>query len=406
MPPQKTIQIIAKPTGPLCNLDCNYCFYLEKEQLFNRDKCNGNKDYMMSHEVLEAYIHQQLETESEGEKHFVWQGGEPTLLGVDYFREIVTLQKQYAGRNRIRNSLQTNGVLLDDTWCKFLAEHDFLVGISIDGPRELHDMYRIDKAGKPTFEKVMQSLELLQKFQVEFNTLTTIHDKNAGFPLEIYHFLKQIGSRFIQFIPIVERTATHHQEGPLSNPEPTEGIEGFDLSEETVESQQFGTFLNTIFDEWIRHDVGQVFIQNFDVALEAWSGHPSSLCVFSETCGLDPVIEHNGDLYACDHFVYPEYKFGNILTDSLETAMQSPQQVKFGQDKRDTLPSECHICEYRFACHGGCPKHRFIKTEPGLNYLCSGYKTYFKHINPFMKFMANELRHRRPPANVMSWIQR
>lgn len=386
-------QMIAKPAGPLCNQACSYCFYLEKEQLFGGEPARQKSAYVMSQTILETYIQQKLTADSSPEQHFVWQGGEPTLLGVDYFRRVVQLQQQYSAGKRIKNAFQTNGMLLDDTWCEFLKENDFIVGLSLDGPRELHDKYRVDKQGQPTFDQVMLGLELLTKHQVEFNTLTTVHHGNARFPQEVYHFLKDVGSQFMQFIPIVERTGAPN---------------ALDLSEHSVEAEQYSFFLNTVFDEWVRYDVGQVFIQNFDVALEAWSGRPSSLCVFSETCGLNPVIEHNGDLFACDHYVYPEYKFGNVLTDSLASFIQSPQQLKFGQDKRDTLPPECLNCEYRFACHGGCPKHRFLKTaagEPGLNYLCSAYKAYFKHIDPYLKFMANELRERRSPANVMSWIK-
>ncbi len=413
--------MIAKPIGPLCNLDCKYCFYLEKEQLFNPEQANGNPHFQMSGAVLESYIQQKLENSRSSVETFLWQGGEPTLLGVDYFRDVVKLQQKYAAGKRINNSLQTNGTLLDDTWCEFLKENNWLVGISIDGPQAYHDKYRVDKAGEATFEKVIQGLALLKKHKVEFNTLTAVHNDNANFPLDIYHFLKESGSKFMQFIPIVEKAMTSPL--PMQQLDSEPGCQGeiprkqnmdektgsnlnHDLSEWSVGSLQYGNFLNVIFDEWVQRDVGQVFIQNFDIALETWSGRPSSLCVFNETCGLDPIIEHNGDLFACDHYVSPEYKIGNILNDSLQQVVQSPQQLKFGQDKRNTLSQMCRECQFLFACYGGCPKHRFTSTpagEAGLNYLCVGYQQYFKHIEPYMEFMVHELQHRRPPANVMAW---
>jgi uncharacterized protein len=362
-------------------MDCTYCFYLEKEQLFAPLPTQDVPLRIMSEPILETYIQKKLNTESSSEQSFIWQGGEPTLLGLEYFEKVVALQQKHARGKGIQNAVQTNGVLLNDEWCEFFAKHNFLVGISIDGPRELNDKYRVNKAGDSTFDKVVEGVALLKKHQVEFNTLTTVHKGNADHALEIYRFLKELGSRFMQFIPIVEKN-----------------------NDMSVDSKQYGDFLVAIFDEWVSQNVGHIFVQNFDVALEAWSGLPSSLCVFAETCGTAPVLEHNGDMYACDHYVEPKYKIGNILDDELPTIMQSPQQVAFGQDKLDQLHPKCIRCDYRFACHGGCPKDRILTTTESdnkLNYLCDGYTRFFEHIDPQMKFMANEIRHRRAPANVM-----
>jgi uncharacterized protein len=319
----------------------------------------------------------------------------------------VALQKRHSAGKQIMNAFQTNGVLLDDHWGEFLAENKFLVGISIDGPRELHDRYRVSKGGQPTFDRVLKGLEHLKKWRVEFNTLTVVHRHNGEHPLEIYHFLKEIGSGFMQFIPIVERVAkVPNRDGLL--------LLGPDAAEESqvapwsVEPLQYGKFLCAIFDEWVRQDVGRYFIQAFDVALESWVGAPQSLCVFRETCGAAAAIEHNGDLYSCDHYVYPEHRLGNILETPISSLMNSPAQWKFGQDKRDRLPRQCRECDVRFACNGECPKHRFLHTadgEPGLNYLCAGYKLFFHHIDPYMRFMAQQLSRARPPANVMQWVR-
>ncbi len=392
--------IIAKPNGPLCNLDCKYCFYLEKEKLFP-----GNKNWAMPDSVLESFIKQYIETQSVSEINFTWQGGEPTLLGLDFFKKVVELQKKYSDGKKILNSLQTNGVTLNDNWCEFFVENNFLIGLSIDGPREMHDYYRVYKGGQASFNKVIAGLEFLKKHNVEFNTLTCVTKKNSYYPLEVYSFLKEIGSNFLQFIPIVERKAAVKNEKDLKliSPDYNGTAEVTDWS---VEPLQYGKFLTAIFDEWVKKDVGQYFVQIFDVALESWYGMPQSLCVFRETCGTALAIEHNGDLFSCDHYVYPENKLGNIIETALETLVDSSQQKQFGMNKRDTLPKYCCECEVRFACNGECPKHRFIKTpegEYGLNYLCAGYKLFFNHVAPYMRFMANELRNNRPPANVMKW---
>jgi len=400
---QAGFHIMSKPVGPICNLDCKYCFYLEKENLYPK-----TSDWTMSEEVLERYIRQYIEAQSVPLIAFAWQGGEPTLLGVDYFRRVLELEKKYANGKRVENAFQTNGILLDDRWGEFLAENKFLVGISVDGPRELHDRYRVDKGGQPTFDKVMRGLAYLKKHGVEFNTLSVVQRHNSWYPLEVYRFLKEAGSGLMQFIPAVERIA----ESPTPDGQvlisPGSVAKGR-VAPWSVEAVAYGRFLIAIFDEWVHHDVGKYYVQLFDVALESWLGMQPSLCVFRETCGSAMAIEHGGDLYSCDHYVYPQNKLGNIMENPLGALVNSRQQWRFGQDKRDTLPRYCRECEVRFACNGECPKHRFIYTpdgESGLNYLCEGYKIFFKHIDPYMRFMADELRQERPPANVMDWVRR
>lgn len=398
----RPFHILTKPTGPICNLDCKYCFYLEKEVLYP-----DVHKWAMRPDVLESYIQQYIEQQNTDTIHFAWQGGEPTLLGVDYFRRVVELQARYANGKRIENAFQTNGVLLNDEWGAFFAEHAFLIGISIDGPRELHDTYRVDKGGQPTFDRVMRGIGVLKNHGVTFNTLTTVHRANSMYPLDVYRFLKESGSGFMQFIPIVERVSTQvtHDGLVLVSPSFSETAS---VSEWSVDPRQFGRFLCAIFDEWVRKDVGRTYVQLFDVSLEMWLGMQASLCVFRPTCGSALAMEHNGDVYSCDHFVYPENRLGNIMDSPLQDLASSPQQVLFGSAKRDTLPQFCRHCEVRFACNGECPKHRFAKTpdgEPGLNYLCAGYKNFFTHIDPYMRFMADELRQQRPPANVMQWTR-
>lgn len=360
----------------------------------------------MSRETLERYIQQYIAAQPFEEVHFAWQGGEPTLLGVDFFRTVVELQDQYANGKRIYNALQTNGTLIDDEWGEFLGEYKFLVGVSIDGPRELHDYYRVDKGNAPTFDRVMRGISKLRKHGAEFNTLTVVNRYNSGFPLEIYRFLKEIGSKFMQFIPIVERKASEPDQNGLILIQPS-FAKGAEVTEWSVEPEAYGKFLVQIFDEWVKRDVGSYFVQIFDVALESWLGMDASLCVFRSTCGGALAMEHTGDVYSCDHFVYPENRLGNITETALEELVSSPQQTAFGNNKRDSLPRMCRECEVRFACNGECPKHRFLKTpdgEPGLNYLCAGYKSFFNHIDPYMRFMADELRAGRAPANIMQLV--
>lgn len=360
----------------------------------------------MSSEVLERYIQQYIAAQPVQEVQFAWQGGEPTLLGVDFFRNVIALQQKYADGKTIHNAFQTNGTLLDDEWGDFLAEHNFLVGLSIDGPRELHDYFRVDKGNAPTFDRVMRGLSVLKKHKVEFNTLTVVNRENSQYPLEVYRFLKEIGSAFMQFIPIVERKSAEPLANGLVLIQPSTDKPA-EVTEWSVEPLAYGQFLSRIFDEWVKRDVGTYFVQHFDVALETWMGLDASLCVFRKTCGSAMAMEHTGDLYSCDHFVYPENKLGNVMDVSLESLVSSPQQVEFGNHKNTSLPRMCRECEFRFACHGECPKHRFLMTpegEAGLNYLCAGYKHFFKHIDPYMKFMAGELRAGHPPANIMEIV--
>ena len=400
----KAFHLLTKPIGPICNLDCKYCFYLEKQKLYPDET-----QWRMSGAVLEEYIRQYIQSQPGPEIHFAWQGGEPTLLGVEFFQQAVALQKKYAAGKTISNALQTNGTLLDDAWCEFLKQNNFLVGLSIDGPRALHDKYRVDKGQKPTFDAVMRGLELLKEHRVEFNTLTVVNRANSQQPLEVYRFLKAIGSEFIQFIPLVERSAaTPAKEAGFDFAAPPDFAAPENawspVTEWSVAAVQYGNFLCAIFDEWVRRDVGATFVQLFDVALGNWMGLGSALCVFAEKCGTALAIEHNGDLYSCDHYVYPRYKLGNVMNQSLGAMVNSPAQMKFGSDKSDLLPKFCRECEVRFACNGECPKHRFNSTpdgEAGLNYLCSAYKKFFNHIDPQMRTMAQLLRAGFAASDIM-----
>ncbi|MBI2513537.1 MAG: anaerobic sulfatase-maturation protein [Opitutae bacterium] len=400
----RPFHLLAKPGGALCNLGCEYCFYLEKTHLYP-----AAKNFRMSPAVLEAYIRDYIAAQPVPVVNFAWQGGEPTLLGVDFFREVVALQQRYAQGRTIENALQTNGTLLDDEWGEFLAANRFLVGISIDGPRELHDAYRVDKGQRPTFDAVMAGLGVLKKHGVEFNTLTTVHRRNSPFPLLVYRFLREIGSGYIQFIPIVERTAPKAgaPDGLWLAPPPDHpGMENYDehVMPWSVRPGDYGDFLCRIFDEWVERDVGRVFVQQFDAALANWAGEPAGVCIYSEKCGGALAIEHNGDIYSCDHYVYPRYRLGNLLNESLATMLDSPAQRAFGDAKSATLPKYCRECTVRFACHGECPKHRFLQTpdgEPGLNYLCAGYRKFYRHVDPAMSTMLELLRDRRAPAEIM-----
>jgi uncharacterized protein len=398
--------VMTKPIGAICNIDCKYCYYLEKEELYP-----DTRNFRMTDATLENYVRQYIEAQSAPEISFAWQGGEPTLLGVDFFRKAVALQKKYCPPGkRITNALQTNGTLLNAEWCDFFRENTFLIGLSIDGPRDLHDYYRVDKGGNPTFDKVMNGLELLKAHRVEYNTLTVVNRQNSRRPLDVYNFLKQHGSGFMQFIPLVERVGEGH--GFAAPPDPAnldDSGKALPVTPWSVESNQYGEFLNTIFDEWVRNDVGNVFIQLFEVQLAIWLGNPAALCVFAETCGGAMAMEHNGDLYSCDHYVYEKFKLGNINETPIATLANSAVQNKFGLDKRDALPKYCRECDVRFACNGECPKHRFIKTpdgEEGLNYLCAGYKRFFHHIDPYMKQMGELVRARKPASLIMTQLAR
>lgn len=395
---------MAKPIGPICNLDCTYCYYLEKEKLFPK-----GENFKMKPDVLEAYIQQYIDSQNTLEVTFAWQGGEPTLLGLDYFKKIIEIQKKHSAGRKINNTLQTNGTLLDDAWCVFFKEHGFLIGISIDGPRRLHDTYRLDKGQKPTFDRVMSGLDLLKKHKVEFNTLTVVSASNVKHAVEVYDFLRNVGSGYIQFIPLVERLPSQDgQNLGFDYAEPPEpGQPPLPVTRWSVPSGAFGDFLITIFDEWVARDVGKVFVQMFDVSLGIWSGHGPGLCIFLKDCGEGLALEHNGDLYSCDHFVYPKYNLGNILNESVLDLVNSDRQRAFGEAKSKTLPKYCRECEVRFACNGECPKHRFIKTpdgEDGLNYLCAGYKKFFCHVDPYMKKMAELMKARVAPASIMQML--
>ena len=390
VPPR--IHVLAKPSGAICNLACAYCFFLEKERLY------PGSQFRMTDEVLESYIRQLIESHHTQEVTVAWQGGEPTLMGVEFYRRAIEYQDKYRKPGMgFENTMQTNGTLLDDEWCEFFRENDFLIGISIDGPRDLHDTYRVDKGGKGTFDRVMQGLRLLQKHEVEYNILVAVNRINADHPLEVYRFLRdEAGTSWIQFIPAIERI---NEDGC------TLRQEGTTVSEPSVLPEQFGTFLSTIFDEWVRNDVGRVYVQTFETAVRNWLRLPSSgMCVFEETCGQGLALEHNGDLYSCDHFVEPDYLLGNIQETHIMELVVSDRQHKFGQDKRDALPCTCRECDVLFACHGECPKNRFLTTpdgEPGLNYLCAGWKNFFHHAGPAIKTLAALMRQGRPAKEVM-----
>jgi uncharacterized protein len=397
--------ILAKPIGPICNLSCKYCFYLEKELLY--PDLARSSDWILSEEILEEYVRQYIDSQPAPTITFGWQGGEPTLVGVDYFRKIVALQQKYAHGKQIENTLQTNGILLDDEWCEFLARNHFLVGLSVDGPKHLHDRYRVDRGGAPSFEKVMRSVGCLKKHGVAFNTLTVVQNSNSQHALEVYRFLRELGHNFLQFIPIVERLSAKPLSDGIALASPR-SIASAQVTEWSVNPQQYGKFLCAIFDEWVRNDVGRIFVQLFDVTLAAWVGMEPALCVFQQTCGKSGVLEHNGDIYSCDHFVYPEDKLGNIMEQPLPALLNSEQQARFGRDKRDSLPGCCLDCDVRFVCNGECPKHRFVQMangEKNRNYLCPAYKRFFAHVAPYMTFMAKEIDAKRPPANIMSWIR-
>lgn len=388
--------IMTKPIGPRCNIDCKYCYYLEKEKLYP-----GEKKFRMSDAVLERYIEQTIATALEAkmpEAHFAWQGGEPTMLGVDYFRKIVTLQKKHTpNKMLVSNALQTNGILLDNDWGAFLADNRFLVGLSIDGPKPVHDKYRVDRAGRPTFDAVMRGLDILKAHDVQCNALTTVHRANSGKGKDVYRFLKDLGFDYIQFIPIVERTSSSGLAGaPQVDMDPTNKISAW-----SVAPLAYGKFLCDIFDAWYKADVGQVSVQFFDVQLGLWAGQPSSLCVFAETCGNSLALEHDGSLYSCDHYVYPDYRLGNVTRTPLKDMLWGDRQVEFGKDKQVNLTAQCRACEFRFACNGGCPKHRFAKArngEAGHNYFCESYTAFFRHAGERLQKMAWQINNGMPPT--------
>jgi uncharacterized protein len=399
--------VMSKPTGAVCNLDCEYCFFLSKEMLYPGSR------FRMAAGLQEAYIRQLLEAHSRVPEVVVaWQGGEPTMMGLDFFRRAIELERQYARPGqKILNTIQTNGTLLDDEWGQFLAEHEFLAGISIDGPRDMHDAYRVDKGGKPTFDRVMRGLDVLRRHGVDWNVLTTIHAVNGDHGRQVYTFLRDgLGATFIQFIPIIERATEATL--PAADAGWGAGVKGRPLyiqdgnlvTRRSVGPQQYGRFLIDVFEEWVRRDIGTVYVQMFDTALANWYGESGGMCVHAETCGSQLALEHTGDLYSCDHYVEPGYLLGNIGDRPMLELVASPAQRKFGQDKRDTLTRYCRDCDVRPACHGGCPKDRFATSpygEPGQHYLCPGYKDFFCHIGEPMRQMVTLLHAGRAPAELM-----
>lgn len=395
-----SFRIMAKPMGLRCNLDCTYCYYLKKIELYPDEN-----RFRMPPDVLENFIRDYIASQirtGQREIQFAWQGGEPTMLGLDYFRNIVALQKKHcpAGRT-IRNTLQTNGTLLDEEWARFLREEQFLVGLSLDGPPRLHDHYRRDRRDQPSSSRVLSAWNLLTRHQVDTNVLCVVNNRNVDFPLEVYRYLREIGVQFIQFIPVVERIDRNKELAPPPRP----GDENLAVAPWSVSPKAYGRFLCSIFDEWVRHDVGQVFVQLFDLQLGVWVGQPATLCIFAETCGSGLALEHNGDLYACDHYVYPEYRLGNIRQTPMDALASLPQQRQFGLDKKARLPAACKRCQWRFACHGGCPKHRFLPSHEGdperLNYFCESNRMFLAHAAPYLDAMAHLLRQRQSPARIM-----
>ena len=467
--PAAGIHLMAKPTGPICNLDCSYCFYLEKEALFPE-----RQRFLMSEEVLRTYVEQNIRTEPGPEVLFTWQGGEPMLRGLDFYRQAVRYQRELAGGKTIRNALQTNGVLLDDEWCAFLSDAGFMVGISLDGPKEIHDAARVDKRGRPTFDAVMKGIALLKKYNIELNVLVTVTDQVSKHPLEVYQFLRRNGLRHVQFNPVVERLPgtedaaagltfaqpgkaasrelaradkaaglAFAQPGKVASRESAQADKaaglafaqpgkaagrtsarpgkraggefeqprtspGSMVSEHSVAPAAYGEFLIAIFEEWVRHDVGTMFVMNFEWALASFMRLPATICLFAQDCGKALIVEHNGDVYSCDHFMYPQYRLGNLESDGLAQLANSQQQQIFGRSKSADLPEYCRRCEVRFACHGECPKNRFMTTpdgQPGLNYLCPSYKRYFTHIAKYMNAMAKLISHGQPAALIMTAIK-
>ena len=401
------LHVVAKPVGPACNLDCEYCFYLEKQALFA-----AGGQYRMPENVLSAFIAGYISSQPAPVVEFVWQGGEPTLLGIDFFRRVIEFQKPFAKGRTITNSLQTNGTLLTDEWCRFLKRHNFLVGISLDGPKEIHDRYRKDRKGRGTFEQAMRGLKLLQKHKVEHNVLACVARDTAARPLEVYRFFKDAGVEFIQFSPIVERLPDVQSATlglRLAGPAALDSREGQgEVTSWSVEPEAWGEFLIAVFEEWVRNDVGKVFVMNFEWALNAWIGNPSPVCVHARQCGRSLVIEHNGDVYACDHCVYPQYRLGNILTDALPRMAAKSLKSGFGVTKETALPRRCRECDVLAACQGGCPKHRFANTfddEPGLHCLCEGYRKFFLHIRKYLRVMAQLLEHGQPVSLVMEALK-
>lgn len=396
----KPLYVMLKPAGAHCNLACKYCYYLEKNKLYPTAQ-----RHLMSDEMLEQFTREYIEAQTMNQMLFTWHGGEPLLRSIDFYRKALSLQQKYAGGRRIDNVIQTNGTLLTDEWCEFFAQNHWLVGISIDGPQPDHDHYRLTAAGKPSWKKVMQGIKLLKKHGVEWNAMAVVNAYNANHPLEFYRFFKENGCQFLQFTPIVERQTRHEDGRTLASLADKDEIP---LSEASVAPEQWGYFLCAIFDEWVRKDVGKIFVEIFDCTLANWMGVSPGICAYSKECGHAGVMEHNGDVYSCDHFVFPEYKLGNIRDHSLIDMLYGEQQQEFSRLKHSSLPRQCKECDMEFACHGECPKNRFMKDkygDSGLNYLCPGYYHYYQHVAPYMDYMKQELMSQRPPSNIMKVVQ-
>ena len=396
----KPLYVMLKPAGAHCNLACKYCYYLEKNNLYQ----NSHR-HLMSDDMLEQFTREYIEAQTMPQVLFTWHGGEPLMRSIDFYKKALALQKKYANGKQIDNVIQTNGTLLTDEWCEFFAKNHWLVGISIDGPQEYHDHYRVTPAGKPSWEKVMQGISLLKKHRVEWNAMAVVNAYNAEHPLEFYHFFRDNGCQYLQFTPIVERLTEHEDGRTLASLADDREIP---IAEASVTPQQWGNFLCTIFDDWVRHDVGKTFVEIFDCTLANWMGVLPGICAYSKECGHAGVMEHNGDVYSCDHFVFPEYKLGNIRDQSLIDMLYGEKQQAFSRLKHTSLPRQCKECDMEFACHGECPKNRFEKDkygEPGLNYLCQGYYQYYSHVAPYMDFMKRELLAQRPPANIMNVLK-
>lgn len=392
----KPLYVMLKPAGAHCNLACKYCYYLEKNNLYQ----NSHR-HLMSDDMLEQFTREYIEAQTMPQVLFTWHGGEPLMRSIDFYKKALTLQKKYAHGKQIDNVIQTNGTLLTDEWCEFFAKNHWLVGISIDGPQEYHDHYRVTPAGKPSWEKVMQGISLLKKHRVEWNAMAVANAYNAEHPLEFYHFFRDNGCQYLQFTPIVERLTEHEDGRTLAS---LADKKEFPLADASVTPELWGNFLCTIFDDWVRHDVGKTFVEIFDCTLANWMGVLPGICAYSKECGHAGVMEHNGDVYSCDHFVFPEYKLGNIKDQSLIDMLYGEKQQEFSRLKHTSLPRQCKECDMEFACHGECPKNRFEKDkfgEPGLNYLCKGYYLYYSHVAPYMDFMKKELLAERPPSNIM-----
>ena len=395
----KPLYVMLKPASAHCNLACKYCYYLEKNKLYPTAQ-----RHLMSDEMLEQFTREYIEAQTMSQVLFTWHGGEPLLRSIDFYRKALSLQQKYAGGRHIDNVIQTNGTLLTDEWCEFFAQNHWLVGISIDGPQPDHDHYRLTAAGKPSWKKVMQGIKLLKKHGVEWNAMAVVNAYNVNHPLEFYRFFKENGCQFLQFTPIVERLTRHEDGRTLASLADKNEIP---LSEASVTPEQWGYFLCAIFDEWVRKDVGKIFVEIFDCTLANWMGISPGICAYSKECGHAGVMEHNGDVYSCDHFVFPEYKLGNIRDHSLIDMLYGEQQQEFSRLKHSSLPRQCKECDMEFACHGECPKNRFMKDkygDSGLNYLCPGYYHYYQHVAPYMDYMKQELMAQRPPSNIMKVV--